>query len=78
MTTEYLVWVDDDFHFSNQTDLRWMLSVMENTDLEVIGGKAGTSRFDFPLLTSSLNWRFKYMQIEYYVEIQFFLSKPDK
>jgi len=52
VTTEYLVWVDDDFYFSNQTDLRWMLSVMENTDLEVIGGKAGTSRWGY---TSTLH-----------------------
>lgn len=44
MTTEYLLWIDDDFVFSDETDLEWMLDVLENTNLDIVGGKAGSTR----------------------------------
>ena len=44
MTTEYLLWIDDDFVFSDETDLESMLDVLENTNLDIVGGKAGSPR----------------------------------
>ena len=44
VTTEYLLWIDDDFVFSDETDLEWMLGVLENTNLDIVGGKAGSTR----------------------------------
>merc|ERR1712050_783212 len=55
VTTEYLLWVDDDFHFFNETNLLWMLEVLESTDLDVIGGKAGTSRWGYTSTLKRLN-----------------------
>ena len=52
VTTEYLVWLDDDFFINNGTDLNQMIEILENTDLDIVGGKAGASRFiSFYLLT---------------------------
>lgn len=47
VTTEYLLWIDDDFVFSDETDLEWMLDVLENTNLDIVGGKAGSTRWGY-------------------------------
>ena len=45
VTTEYFVWVDDDFFFTENTNLEWMREVLETTDLDLVGGKAGASNW---------------------------------
>ena len=47
VTTEYVLWIDDDFEFTENTDLAWMLSVLEDTDLDIVGGKAGSSGWGY-------------------------------
>lgn len=42
VTTEYFLWVDDDFIIRSKTDLRFMLKVIQQTGYDVIG--AGVSR----------------------------------
>ena len=42
VTTEYFLWVDDDFIIRSKTDLRFMLKVIKQTGYDVIG--AGVSR----------------------------------
>lgn len=36
--TEYFVLLDDDFEFTNNTDLEKWLSIIENSDLDILGG----------------------------------------
>jgi hypothetical protein len=45
VTTEYFLWVDDDFFFTENTNLEWMREVLETTDLDLVGGKAGASNW---------------------------------
>ncbi|CBY31426.1 unnamed protein product [Oikopleura dioica] len=47
VTTEYFVWVDDDFFFTENTNLEWMREVLETTDLDLVGGKAGASNWGY-------------------------------
>ena len=47
MTTEYVLWIDDDFEFTNGTDIEWMLNMLENSDLDIVGGKAGSSGWGY-------------------------------
>merc|ERR1719447_1979491 len=42
VSTEYFLWVDDDFIIRSKTDLRFMLKVIQQTGYDVIG--AGVSR----------------------------------
>ena len=54
VVTEYFVWVDDDFFFTAETDLPWMLNLLENTDLDLVGGKAGASHWGYTSIIDRL------------------------
>lgn len=41
VTTEYFLWVDDDFVFQPNTNLEWQLNVIRTTGYDVIGGGVG-------------------------------------
>ena len=47
MTTEYVLWIDDDFEFTNGTDIELMVDILEDTDLDIVGGKAGSSGWGY-------------------------------
>ncbi|XP_078063371.1 beta-1,4 N-acetylgalactosaminyltransferase 2-like [Mustelus asterias] len=49
VTTEYLVWVDEDFLFTKDTKLEKLLAVLENTNLDVVGASVNGNRFHFRL-----------------------------
>jgi len=47
VTTEYVLWIDDDFEFTNGTDIELMVDILEDTDLDIVGGKAGSSGWGY-------------------------------
>ncbi|XP_078449469.1 beta-1,4 N-acetylgalactosaminyltransferase 1-like [Lampetra fluviatilis] len=47
--TKYLLWVDDDFLFSENTKLERMVEVLEKTSLDVVGGVVGKNAFQHKL-----------------------------
>ncbi|XP_060704929.1 beta-1,4 N-acetylgalactosaminyltransferase 2-like, partial [Hemiscyllium ocellatum] len=49
VTTKYLLWVDEDFLFTKQTKVEKLLEVLENTNLDVVGGSVNGNRFHFRL-----------------------------
>ncbi|XP_048416626.1 beta-1,4 N-acetylgalactosaminyltransferase 2-like [Stegostoma tigrinum] len=49
VTTKYLLWVDEDFLFTEDTKLEKLLEVLENTDLDVVGGSVDRNQFHFRL-----------------------------
>uniref|UniRef100_A0A6I8N259 Beta-1,4-N-acetyl-galactosaminyltransferase 2 (SID blood group) n=1 Tax=Ornithorhynchus anatinus TaxID=9258 RepID=A0A6I8N259_ORNAN len=50
VTTKYVLWVDDDYIFTNDTKIDRLVDVLENTDLDVVGGRVGGNQFQFKLL----------------------------
>ncbi|KAM4617771.1 beta-1,4 N-acetylgalactosaminyltransferase 2-like [Discoglossus pictus] len=49
VTTKYFLWVDDDFLFIEQTKLENFVRVLEETDLDVVGGLVDGGDFTFKL-----------------------------
>uniref|UniRef100_A0AAV2M4Y8 Glycosyltransferase 2-like domain-containing protein n=2 Tax=Knipowitschia caucasica TaxID=637954 RepID=A0AAV2M4Y8_KNICA len=50
VTTKYFLWVDDDFLFTEETQIEKMLEIMEAVPrLDVVGGSVGSNRFPFTL-----------------------------
>ncbi|CAM9282947.1 unnamed protein product [Lampetra planeri] len=47
--TKYLLWVDDDFLFSENTKLERMVEVLEKTSLDLVGGVVGKNAFQHKL-----------------------------
>lgn len=49
VTTKYVLWVDDDFLFNNKTKIEVLVDVLENTQLDVVGGSVLGNVFQFKL-----------------------------
>ncbi|XP_043929851.1 beta-1,4 N-acetylgalactosaminyltransferase 2-like [Protopterus annectens] len=50
VTTKYFLWVDDDFLFTEKTKIENFITVLEESDLDVVGGVVDDGRFMFKLL----------------------------
>uniref|UniRef100_A0A8C2M4U2 Beta-1,4-N-acetyl-galactosaminyl transferase 2 n=3 Tax=Cricetulus griseus TaxID=10029 RepID=A0A8C2M4U2_CRIGR len=50
VTTKYVLWVDDDFFFDNNTKIEVLVDVLEKTELDVVGGSVQGNAFQFRLL----------------------------
>ncbi|XP_029402497.1 beta-1,4 N-acetylgalactosaminyltransferase 2 isoform X1 [Mus pahari] len=50
VTTKYVLWVDDDFLFSDKTKIEVLVDVLEKTELDVVGGSVQGNTFQFRLL----------------------------
>ncbi|KAM4618023.1 beta-1,4 N-acetylgalactosaminyltransferase 2-like [Discoglossus pictus] len=50
VTTKYFLWVDDDFIFTENTKLEKFVQVLEETDLDVVGGSVDGNDFKFKIL----------------------------
>lgn len=50
VTTKYVLWVDDDFLFTNQTKIERLVDVLEKTELDLVGGSVLGNEFQFKLL----------------------------
>ncbi|KAL0597584.1 Beta-1,4 N-acetylgalactosaminyltransferase 2 [Plecturocebus cupreus] len=50
VTTKYVLWVDDDFLFNNETKIEVLVDVLEKTELDVVGGSVLGNVFQFKLL----------------------------
>ncbi|XP_063819616.1 beta-1,4 N-acetylgalactosaminyltransferase 2 isoform X2 [Pseudophryne corroboree] len=64
VTTKYFLWVDDDFLFTSDTKIEKLLDVLENTDLDLVGGSVAGNHFSFKLFLEEggeegdcLHWR---------------------
>ncbi|XP_078469197.1 beta-1,4 N-acetylgalactosaminyltransferase 1-like [Lampetra fluviatilis] len=49
VTTKYLLWVDDDFLFTEGTSLERMVEVLDKTLFDVVGGKVANNAFQHKL-----------------------------
>ncbi|OWK14150.1 hypothetical protein Celaphus_00001166 [Cervus elaphus hippelaphus] len=49
VTTKYVLWVDDDFLFSDKTKIEVLVDVLEKTELDVVGGSVLGNMFQFKL-----------------------------
>uniref|UniRef100_A0A4W3K626 Beta-1,4 N-acetylgalactosaminyltransferase 2-like n=1 Tax=Callorhinchus milii TaxID=7868 RepID=A0A4W3K626_CALMI len=45
VTTKYLLWVDDDFLFTTETKIEKLVDVLENTNLDLVGGSVNGNLF---------------------------------
>ncbi|KAM4608031.1 beta-1,4 N-acetylgalactosaminyltransferase 2-like [Discoglossus pictus] len=50
VTTKYFLWVDDDFIFTENTKLEKFVQVLEETDLDVVGGSVDGNDYKFKIL----------------------------
>ncbi|KAM8945580.1 beta-1,4 N-acetylgalactosaminyltransferase 2-like [Pelodytes ibericus] len=50
VTTKYIMWVDDDFLFTERTKIEKLVEVLEKTDLDVVGGSVDGNDYKFKLL----------------------------
>ncbi|KAM8945578.1 beta-1,4 N-acetylgalactosaminyltransferase 2-like [Pelodytes ibericus] len=50
VTTKYFLWVDDDFLFTESTKIEKLVEVLEQTDLDVVGGSLAGDDFMFKVL----------------------------
>uniref|UniRef100_A0A8C5K3A3 Beta-1,4-N-acetyl-galactosaminyl transferase 2 n=1 Tax=Jaculus jaculus TaxID=51337 RepID=A0A8C5K3A3_JACJA len=50
VTTKYVLWVDDDFLFTNKTKIEVLVDVLEKTELDVVGGSVLGNVYQFKLL----------------------------
>ncbi|XP_069884390.1 beta-1,4 N-acetylgalactosaminyltransferase 2 isoform X1 [Dipodomys merriami] len=50
VTTKYVLWVDDDFLFTNKTKIEVLVDVLEKTELDVVGGSVQGNVYQFKLL----------------------------
>ncbi|EHB16463.1 Beta-1,4 N-acetylgalactosaminyltransferase 2 [Heterocephalus glaber] len=49
VTTKYVLWVDDDFLFIPKSKIETLVEVLENTELDVVGGSVQGNTFQFKL-----------------------------
>ncbi|XP_048373780.1 beta-1,4 N-acetylgalactosaminyltransferase 2 [Sphaerodactylus townsendi] len=49
VTTKYYLWVDDDFLFTENTKLEKLVNVLENTNLDMVGGSVNGNDFKFKI-----------------------------
>ncbi|KFO34943.1 Beta-1,4 N-acetylgalactosaminyltransferase 2 [Fukomys damarensis] len=49
VTTKYVLWVDDDFVFIPKSKIETLVEVLENTELDVVGGSVQGNTFQFKL-----------------------------
>lgn len=49
VTTKYVLWVDDDFLFNNNTKIEVLVDVLERSELDVVGGSVMGNVFQFML-----------------------------
>ncbi|XP_060110550.1 beta-1,4 N-acetylgalactosaminyltransferase 2-like isoform X1 [Heteronotia binoei] len=49
VTTKYYLWVDDDYLFTKNTKIEKLVEVLENTNLDVIGGHVTGNDFKFKI-----------------------------
>uniref|UniRef100_A0A8D0KN95 Beta-1,4-N-acetyl-galactosaminyltransferase 2 (SID blood group) n=1 Tax=Salvator merianae TaxID=96440 RepID=A0A8D0KN95_SALMN len=50
VTTKYYLWVDDDFVFTADTKIEKLLEVLENTNLDMVGGSVGGNDYKFKII----------------------------
>uniref|UniRef100_A0ABM5GS32 Beta-1,4 N-acetylgalactosaminyltransferase n=1 Tax=Pogona vitticeps TaxID=103695 RepID=A0ABM5GS32_9SAUR len=50
VTTKYYLWVDDDFSFTEKTKIEKLVDVLENTDLDVVGGSVDGNDYKFKII----------------------------
>ncbi|XP_061448091.1 beta-1,4 N-acetylgalactosaminyltransferase 2 [Rhineura floridana] len=50
VTTKYYLWVDDDFLFTANTKIEKLVDVLENSNLDVVGGSVGGNDYKFKLI----------------------------
>ncbi|KAM5274611.1 beta-1,4 N-acetylgalactosaminyltransferase 2 [Ctenodactylus gundi] len=49
VTTKYVLWVDDDFLFTEETKIEVLVDVLEKTELDVVGGSVLGNAFQFKI-----------------------------
>ncbi|KAJ6658176.1 hypothetical protein lerEdw1_001443 [Lerista edwardsae] len=49
VTTKYYLWVDDDFLFTKNTKIEKLVDVLENSDLDLVGGSVTGNTYNFKL-----------------------------
>ncbi|XP_066485366.1 beta-1,4 N-acetylgalactosaminyltransferase 2-like [Tiliqua scincoides] len=49
VTTKYYLWVDDDFLFTQNTKIEKLVDVLENSDLDVVGGSVNGNTFQIKI-----------------------------
>uniref|UniRef100_A0A8D2KRT3 Glycosyltransferase 2-like domain-containing protein n=1 Tax=Varanus komodoensis TaxID=61221 RepID=A0A8D2KRT3_VARKO len=49
VTTKYYLWVDDDFLFTDQTKIEKLVDVLENSNLDVVGGSVAGNDYKFKI-----------------------------
>ncbi|XP_054848928.1 beta-1,4 N-acetylgalactosaminyltransferase 2 isoform X2 [Eublepharis macularius] len=49
VTTKYYLWVDDDFLFTENTKIEKLVKVLENTNLDMVGGSVSGNDFKFKI-----------------------------
>ncbi|XP_051894357.1 beta-1,4 N-acetylgalactosaminyltransferase 2-like [Pristis pectinata] len=49
VTTKYLLWVDEDFEFTEEMKLEKLVNVLENTDLDLVSASVSGSQFQFKM-----------------------------
>ncbi|XP_075692857.1 beta-1,4 N-acetylgalactosaminyltransferase 2 [Rhinoderma darwinii] len=50
VTTKYFLWVDDDCEFTESTKIEKFVQILEETDLDVVGGSLAGNDFKFKIL----------------------------
>ncbi|XP_072502237.1 beta-1,4 N-acetylgalactosaminyltransferase 2 isoform X2 [Notamacropus eugenii] len=50
VSTKYVLWVDDDFLFTETTKIEALVDILEKTELDVVGGSVSGNVFQFKLL----------------------------
>ncbi|XP_016853425.2 beta-1,4 N-acetylgalactosaminyltransferase 2-like [Anolis carolinensis] len=50
VTTKYYLWVDDDFLFTEETKIEELVAVLENTNLDVVGGSVQRNDYKFRII----------------------------
>ncbi|XP_063158079.1 beta-1,4 N-acetylgalactosaminyltransferase 2 [Candoia aspera] len=49
VTTKYYLWLDDDFIFTEKTKIEKLVDVLENSNLDVVGGSVAGNEFKFKI-----------------------------
>ncbi|XP_042331236.1 beta-1,4 N-acetylgalactosaminyltransferase 2 isoform X2 [Sceloporus undulatus] len=92
VTTKYYLWVDDDFLFTENTKIEEFVAVLENSNLDVVGGSVKGNDYKFQLIyeegegSSCLHLRFgSYHRLEGFPHcvvtsgvVNFFLARTEE
>ncbi|KAH0626761.1 hypothetical protein JD844_001940 [Phrynosoma platyrhinos] len=92
VTTKYYLWVDDDFLFTENTKIEEFVAVLENSNLDVVGGSVKGNDYKFRLIyeegegSSCLHLRFgSYHRLEGFPHcvvvsgvVNFFLARTEE